>query len=256
MGEGGCARCREDGPAALDFSFTMAFQPIVDIRTESVFAHEALVRGPTGEGAASILERVTDENRYAFDQAARLRAIELASRLGMTERLSINFLPNAVYHPANCIRATLAAARRHAFPVDRIVFEITEGERVADHAHLLGIVREYKSQGFQVAIDDFGAGWSGLRLLADFQPHILKLDMELTRGIDADAPRRAIVAGVLMTAAALGITVIAEGIETPAEADTLRAMGVHLFQGYLFARPAFERLVGRLEIPFRYGGDP
>ncbi|WP_082108769.1 EAL domain-containing protein [Azospirillum thiophilum] len=224
--------------------FTMAFQPIVDIAAGQVWAHEALVRGTEGQGAGWVLGQVTDANRYAFDQSCRIKAIELASELPMGgARLSINFLPNAVYKAEACIRATLAAARRTGFPTDRIIFEVTENERVVDHDHLKGIFTEYRRQGFLTAIDDFGSGYSGLNLLAEFQPDIIKLDMELTRGIDANRARRSIVKAILAVCGDLGITPIAEGIETVDEAKTLRDLGVTLMQGYLFARPAFRAVV-------------
>ena len=235
-----CASCR-DGQA-LDFDFSMAFQPVIDLRDRSLYAYEALVRGTDGSGAASVLARVNDQNRYAFDQACRVKAVELAARLGMPCRLSINFLPNAVYRAATCIRATLAAARRFGFPTERIIFEITESEQLVDKAHLKEIIDEYQRQKFMTAIDDFGAGYSGLNLLAEFQPDIIKLDMALMRGIDTDPVRQAIVQGILGVCRVLGIEVIAEGIETPGELRQLQALGIHLFQGYLFARPAFEAL--------------
>ncbi len=237
-----CAGCRDGKP--LDFEFTMAFQPIVDMRDGSVWAYEALVRGPSGEPAGYILDKVDDTNRYKFDQAARVRAIELAGELfpdGDT-RLSINFMPNAVYEPAACIRASLAAARRVGFARDRIMFEFTEGERIDDVGHLKGIVEEYRRQGFLTAIDDFGAGYAGLGLLAEFQPDIIKIDMGLIRGIATDRARQAIVAGLMGTARALELTVIAEGVETDEELSVLRGAGINLFQGYLFARPEIERL--------------
>ena len=96
--------------------------------------------------------------------------------------------------------------------------------------------------GFGTAIDDFGAGHAGLGLLAKFQTDYIKLDMELVRGIDASMPRRMIVDGVIRIADALGITVIAEGIETIGEYDALRAGGIRHIQGYLLARPAFRKL--------------
>ena len=235
-----CASCR-DGQA-LDFDFSMAFQPIIDLRDRSLYAYEALVRGTDGSGAASVLARVNEQNRYAFDQACRVKAVELAARLGMPCRLSINFLPNAVYQAATCIRATLAAARRFGFPTERIIFEITESEQLVDKAHLKDIIEEYQRQRFMTAIDDFGAGYSGLNLLAEFQPDIIKLDMALMRGIDTDPVRQAIVQGILGVCRVLDIEVIAEGIETPGELRQLQALGIHLFQGYLFARPAFEAL--------------
>lgn len=224
----------------------MAFQPIVDLHTRQPFAYEALVRGPNGEGALSVLSQINDANRYRFDQACRVKAIELASRLGLHKlpdcKLSINFMPNAVYRAETCIRATLEASREFSFPTDRLMFEVTEGERVEDPQHLVGIFNEYRRQGFTTAIDDFGSGYSGLNLLATFQPHVLKLDMDLTRDIANHSARQAIVAGVLLVAERLGITVVAEGVETQSECDCLAEMGVRYIQGYLFAKPAFESL--------------
>ncbi|WP_347331460.1 EAL domain-containing protein [Marinimicrobium locisalis] len=237
---GGCSRCR-DLPS-LPFEFTMAFQPIVDIEQRTVFAYEALVRGLKGEGAFEILSQVTEENRYQFDQACRIKAIELAARLKVTCGLSINFLPNAVYEPKSCIKATLEAAERYHFPCDHIIFEVTESEPVGDPAHLGAIFKEYRAQGFTTAIDDFGAGHAGLNLLADFQPGIIKLDMALIRDIDSNKIRQSIVEGVFHTTRELGIDVIAEGVETVAELGVLQRMGIRLFQGYLFARPAVEQL--------------
>ena len=107
----------------------MAFQPIVDLETMKPFAFEALVRGPNGEPAADVLGRVTAENRYAFDQKCRVKAIETAVRVGLLDtgaRLSINFLPNAVYSPKACIQLTLKTAGAVGMPTDRLIFEFTE----------------------------------------------------------------------------------------------------------------------------------
>lgn len=235
-----CQACK-DGKK-LDFDFSMAFQPIIDIRNHSVFAYEALVRGLDGSGAATILGNVNEENRYAFDQACRVKAVELAAKLQIPCFVSINFLPNAVYKAETCIRATLNAARRFGFPTERLIFEITENEELVDKEHLKSIIREYKLQGFKTAIDDFGAGYSGLNLLAEFQPDIIKLDMSLVRRICTDPVRQAIVKGILGVCQALNINVIAEGVETTAELQQLLALGINLYQGYLFARPEFETL--------------
>ena len=125
-----CEECRLAAP--LDFDFTMAFQPIVDIQERTVFAYEALVRGLDGGSAAWILAHVNDQNRYRFDQACRTKAVELASRLGVECYLSINFMPNAIYEPATCIRTTLAAAKKHNFPAERLLFEVSEAEDAVD----------------------------------------------------------------------------------------------------------------------------
>ena len=122
------------------------------------------------------------------------------------------------------------------------MFEVTEGERVEDPEHLKSIFKEYDRQGFTMAIDDFGSGYSGLNLLAMFQPKVLKIDMALTRGIDQDTVRQAIVEGIVLVAKRLGILVIAEGIETRAECAALMALGIELMQGYFFARPQLRAL--------------
>ena len=238
LNEEGCAVCR-DG-AQLSFDFSYAFQPIIDIRARKVFAHEALIRGPGGESALSVLERVTPANRYQFDQACRVRAIKTASGLGMQSKLSINFLPNAIYRPEVCISTTLRAAETYGFPVDRIIFETVEGERIDDGKWLAEVFREYQRIGFSTAIDDFGAGYAGLNLLADFQPDIIKLDMGLIRDVDKRKTNRVIVAAVAGICAELGIKVIAEGVETRDELLCLRDIGVELIQGYLLSKPLFE----------------
>lgn len=227
----------------LHFDFSMAFQPIVDLRQDQVWGYEALVRGPQGECAASVLHQVDAAGRYAFDQACRARAISLAAKLGLSEKcLSINFLPNAVYEAATCIRATLAAAKRYQFPTRNIMFEVTECEQVGDKAHLTAIFEEYCRQGFLTAIDDFGAGYSGLNLLAEFRLSVIKIDMHLIRGIDADYGRQVIVRGIVGVCEDLGILPIAEGVETNGEASTLAGMGINIQQGFLYARPGFEQL--------------
>ena len=238
-----CTGCR-DG-VGLDFDFSMAFQPIVDIVDGVPFAYEALVRGVSGESAASVLSRASEANRYAFDQQCRVKAIEIAARLGLAEttaRLSINILPNAVVSAEACIQLTLKTARKVGFPTDRLIFEFTENEEMIDPDHVAKIIATYQKMGFGTALDDFGSGYAGLNLLARFQPDIIKLDMELCRGLDASLPRRIIVNAIVEMCAALGVTVIAEGIETAGELEALRTMGVRYIQGYFFAKPAFEAL--------------
>lgn len=240
----GCEGCR-DG-AGFETSFSMAFQPIVDLKHSTIYAHEALVRGVRGEGAQTILTQVADENRYAFDQQCRVKAIELATGLGLAQsgaHLSINFMPNAVYEPRACIRLTLATAMRTGFPLDRIIFEFTEDEKL-DTNHLLNILRTYRAIGFKTALDDFGAGYAGLGLLSKFQPDIVKLDIELIRGVDRDTVRQRIVKSMLDMLASLNIVAICEGVETSDELQTLKALGACLVQGFALARPSFESLAG------------
>jgi len=235
-----CEKCLQG--AGLGFEFSMAFQPIVDTAAGEIFAYEALARGMGGESAGSVLSQVTEENLYRFDQAARIKAIQMAAALNMRTKLSINFMPNAVYEPTTCIFATLQAAKRYDFPTKNLIFEVTETERVRDVSHLIDIVTAYKKLGFQVALDDFGDGYAGLSLLADLKPDIVKLDISLIRNIHEDKVRQAIVRGALAVAQELGTQVIAEGIEQAAELETLQGLGITLFQGFYFAKPAFQAL--------------
>lgn len=235
-----CSECLNG--AGLDFDFTMAYQPIFNIQSKTIFAHEALIRGKENQSAYSILSKVNDENRYRFDQACRVKAIEMASRLSMNSLLSINFLPNAIYNPETCIRTTVEASYKYNFGIDKIILEVTEGEKVEDHAHLLSIIKEYKRQGIKTAIDDFGAGYSGLNLLSEFQPDFIKIDMALVRGIDKDRIRRSIIKGIMLVCQEIDIQVIAEGIETEEEYKALEDLGIHLIQGYYFCKPVFEGL--------------
>ncbi|ACD15995.1 EAL domain-containing protein [Paraburkholderia phytofirmans] len=235
-----CSGCSDATPLPVEIDF--AFQPIVDVSAKAVFACEALVRGAHGESAHSVLSQIDDAKKYQFDQHCRQVAIASAAALGLDAFLSINFMPNAVYRPEVCIRSTLDAAQKHGFPIEKIIFETVEGEHLADRSHLVEIFRVYKKFGFLTAIDDFGAGYSGLALLVDFQPDIIKLDMELLRGIDHDSVRQRIVRGVISICDDLGIRVVAEGIETKGERDFFVAHGVSLMQGYFFAKPGFKSI--------------
>ena len=234
-----CGACRESTEI---FPFSMAFQPIVDLQEHRIDGFEALVRGSEGQGAGEVLAKVTAANLYAFDQACRVRAITLAMQLGLDRRLSINFLPNAVYEPKACIRRTLEAASSVGFPTDRLTFEIVESEALADVGHLRAIIQEYRRHGIQTALDDFGTGYSGLSRLADLKPDIVKIDRSLIANCDQDGTRRAILASMVSLGREIGIKVIFEGVERREEVETLRAVGGRFMQGFCFGRPLFERL--------------
>lgn len=236
----GCSECLK--ATGLGFEFSMAFQPIINTQTAEVYAYEALARGPEGQGAAWVFQHVNADNLYRFDQTCRVKAIGLAAELKLPGYLSINFMPNAVYRPELCIRTTLEAAERFGFPLERIMFEFTENEEIKSIEHITGIIEHYQKTGFITAIDDFGAGFSGLNLLADLQTDVLKIDMYLIRNIDSNRARQAIVRSIVNCCHELSIQVIAEGVETLAEWSCLQQLGISLYQGYLFAVPAFEAI--------------
>jgi len=225
-------------PAGL----SVAFQPIVDTVAGTVYSYEALLRGSGGESAGSLLAQVSPADLHRFDEACRDRAIRMAVQLGMKTHLNLNFLPNAVFAGENWMERSLEAALSTGFPLERIILEVTEGETIADPAGFARIVNAYRRQGVKLAIHDFGAGYAGLNLLAEFQPDLVKIDMSLVRGINGDGPRQAIVRGVAQVCDDLGIDVIAEGVETAEEYAWFSGLGVRLFQGYFFAKPGFECL--------------
>lgn len=228
---------------ALPVDFSFAYQPIVDVESGGVHAYEALVRGRAGEGAASVLRQIPADLLYRFDAAARARAIEIAARLGLKTRLSLNFLPRSLDSLPQALDLTLEAARAAGLPPEHLILEATEDEAIHDAARFAAQVNAYRAQGIRFAIDDFGSGYSGLNLLAEFQPDLVKLDMQLVRDIQGKGPRQAIVRAVIQACEDLGIDVIAEGIETEAEYLWLRRAGVSLYQGFYFGRPAFEALM-------------
>jgi len=241
-GRSSCAECREGKPFPLPTR--AAFHPILDLQEERVFAYEALIRGIDGQSAAFVLERVGEDEVHSFDQACRMTAIRDAAAAGIAAtgaKLSINFMPKAVRNPRGCIQQTLKAAADAGLSPDRLVFEFTENERY-DLAHIRAIVACYRELGFQVAIDDFSTGHAGLCQLAALQTDMVKLDMELIRGLDRDQRRRAIVESLVQLIRRLGTEAIAEGVETEEELEVLRLLGVRFVQGFLFGKPALGTL--------------
>lgn len=224
--------------ATSDVDYDFAFQPIVDLHKKSIYAHEALVRGCNGSGADTVLNRI--QSSYQFDQECRAKALKSAFEANLDGLLSINFMPNAVYNPKLSTRTTLAYCRQYNIAPEKVIFEFNEQELVEDPAHIVSIGQEYKKMGFKTALDDFGSGYAGLNFIATFQPDIIKIDMHLVRDIDKSRSRQAIIKSVVSMCQELGITIIAEGIETTAERDVLSNYGIHLFQGYLFGKPAFK----------------
>lgn len=225
-----------------EFPASFAFQPIADISARNVFAYEALARGKNGESAASVFSKVRPEELHAFDHAARLAAVNLASRLKLSVKISLNVTPGCIESMPDSLDLLLECAARAGLSPGQLMLEITEGEAVQRPKEFCQLLDRYRAQGVRLAIDDFGAGYSGLNLLAYFQPDLIKLDMHLVRDIDHAGPRQAIARAVMQVCDDLGIEVIAEGVETLGEFSWFRRVGVRLFQGYLLKRPAFETL--------------
>ncbi len=232
----------EATPQELRDNFSFAFQPIVDAEARRVWAYEALVRGPNGESAFKVIEQFTGDDLHRFDLEAQNRAIRLAAKLGYEGRLMINMLNETLRVTPDASMQVIETAVSVGFNQEHLTFEVSEKDEIGDMEQFLTSVRPSRLAGVDYALDDFGAGFSGLNLLAGFQPNFIKLDLWLVRDIHRSGPRQAIVRGVMRTCLDLGIEVIAEGIETNDEFYWLWHSGVRLFQGYLFARPGFETL--------------
>jgi EAL domain-containing protein (putative c-di-GMP-specific phosphodiesterase class I)/AmiR/NasT family two-component response regulator len=211
----------------------MVFQPVLDLQRGSVVGVEALARFPV-EPYRPPNEWFDDARRAGLGDELELAAVRAALR-------QLDVLPPEVFLAVNlspeCVASRNLAKVFDAVDGRRVVLELTEHTRVQDYALLLPRLDELRLQGVRIAVDDTGAGYAGLQHILELVPDILKLDLQLIRGIDADPIRRALTSALVNFAAELGAGVIAEGIETPAELATLQSLGVDWGQGYLFARP-------------------
>lgn len=228
--------------------FAIAFQPIVDVATGITIAQEALVRGPHGEGAGSVLGQVATEDRYRVDAAIRRLAVREALRLGLAESeasLTLNVYPNSVGDPDYGIERTVADAEAIGLPPERLVFEISEMEPVEDPDALAAQLLALQRRGLRIALDDVGTGHARMPLLMVWRPDGAKIAREVVMGLDQDAERRENVRQTLDQLQAFGLVPVVEGIETLGEYRALRELGVRAMQGFLFASPA----MGVLPVP-------
>jgi EAL domain-containing protein (putative c-di-GMP-specific phosphodiesterase class I) len=226
----------------MGFKFSFAFQPIVDVRNREIISFEALVRGPHGECSASVFAQVPHHEILKFDEICRRKAIHLASRLKIPNRLNLNLTAQSIYEVDMSITATFQASIQSGIPAENIIFEVVESESLTEQKNLIKYLRLIQDFGFATAIDDFGAGYSGLKLLAEYQPYYIKLDRQLIGNIHEDYVKQRIFSGIRKICDSLCIQIVAEGVENVGEYHWLNEAGISIFQGYYFARPAFEAL--------------
>jgi EAL domain-containing protein (putative c-di-GMP-specific phosphodiesterase class I)/CheY-like chemotaxis protein len=219
---------------ALEQRF-MAYQPMCDRRTGEPWAYEALLR--TGEprlarpvdflGAAEELDRLVDIGRGVRNDVAFALAQVPEGRSLFVNLHPVDLEDDDLYDAA----APLACV------ASRVVLEITERASLADVPDLASRLARLRALGFRIAVDDLGAGFAGLASFARLRPEVVKIDMSLVRGVESDPVRQKLVDSITHASHDLGILVVAEGIESPAERDVLAALEVDLLQGYLFGRP-------------------
>jgi EAL domain-containing protein (putative c-di-GMP-specific phosphodiesterase class I) len=218
------------------------FQPIVQCSEPNhVFAYECLLRGEDDNGDLISPFHLYNAARGAgvlceLDQAARLTAIESASVRNLSTRVFINFNPRSIEHPSN-LDSTLRAALECIIPTEQFVFEVVESDEVRDPDALMDILDICREAGCRVALDDLGAGYSSLNLMAHIKPDFIKLDMDLIRDVDKDVYKSCVASKLLELARELGVGTVVEGVETVGQLQWAIEHGADFAQGYLFARP-------------------
>ena len=219
------------------------FHPIVNFSKKAVIGFECLIRGITKSGEIVypdylfMVARQTDTLFY-LDRSCRETAIKTAANKNLKGfKIFINFLPTVIYDPNFCLRNTVELARQMEFDFQNIVFEVVESEKVQDLNHLKNILEFYRNNGFLVALDDVGTGYSSLDALIKLCPDFIKLSRGLVESLDQDSLKRDLVEAIVKSIRKNGIRVIAEGVETSREAWILSELGVELMQGYFFAKP-------------------
>lgn len=218
------------------------YEPIVNLTTREVLGHEALVRGPWKSDLQSPgrLFQLAEETGLVFELDCLCRRTALRGARGIEpgHKLFLNCLPTAIHDPAfrgGALRETLTDLQLR--PED-LVFEISERESIEDFAIFREARDHYRDIGIQIALDDTGVGYGSLEAVMELAPDFIKVDLSLVRGIDSDPPRQELLRALHTVAGKLGGQVIAEGIETREELETLQALGIPYGQGYLFGRAA------------------
>jgi diguanylate cyclase (GGDEF)-like protein len=219
------------------------YQPIVSMMDGSVYAHEALIRGPQGtplHTPDALMRAAADEGLgYEFEYACLIAALRTWGSLRMVGRLFVNISANALTHLHSqqgsddllkLISSMGVAARM-------LVLEITEHERVADMDHLADVVRQLRTLGMSLALDDFGDGRSSLRLWSQLKPEVVKIDKYFTKDISEHGDKLKTIQALQQIASVFGSELVAEGIETAEDMRVLRDLGISYGQGYFLGYP-------------------
>ncbi len=233
------------------------YQPIVSLQNGTIWGYEALSRIALPSCHLNIeqLFRMASKARklWELEKLCRTQALKGAHNKPFGHKLFLNVDPNIIYDPDFIAGFTQEKLLKLGLNPDDIIFEITEKSSVSSLPVFTEAIAHYQRQGFKIAIDDFGSGYSGLARACSFSPNYLKIDMSIVRGIDRDSRKRSVILGIVKFCREAGIQIIAEGIETPEELSTLIELDVDFGQGYFLARPddKFPSLPGELEVLIR-----
>jgi EAL domain-containing protein (putative c-di-GMP-specific phosphodiesterase class I) len=218
-----------------------AYQPILRMKEGTVMGFEALSRGPRGsglEGADALFGAATDQNLLVeLDRLCRRRALLSSGRIPSNSKIFVNTLPATMRDPQFRGRALIDFLDKAQVAPDRIVIEITEKLVIENYGLFRETMAYFTDLGMSFAVDDVGAGYSGLESIARLKPTFLKIDTVLVRDVHVSMVNRAMVQAIISLGHGIGAQVIAEGIHTEEELQALRGMGVDFGQGFYLARP-------------------
>lgn len=221
----------------------IAFQPIVDIHSGELFGVEALLRGTDTLGFESIesfFDRLFEDNTlYTFDLALREKVIKKFCTIEAHQEIKLFYnLDNRLFEMADFSKGnTSRILKRHGLDHKSMVFELSEHNEIVNLDKFTRLMSHYAHEGFCVAIDDFGIGQSGFKMLYHAAPNIIKIDRFFLTNIDSDPKKKLLARNMVQLSTLMGCHVIAEGVETQAEFIVCKEIGCHLVQGYFVARP-------------------
>ena len=216
------------------------YQPIVDLESPRVMGFEALTRVGSGRfETVEMLFKAAEANDvlWSLERLCRRKALESLPPLARDQLLFLNVEPDSIHDPQLGGGEFLALLRGAGLTPRQVVLELTEHSEVRDFVAFRRTLERFRTQGFRLAMDDVGSGYSGLQAIAEIAPDFIKADMHLVRGVHQSAIKRELIDTIRRFTDSTGITLVAEGVESAEELEALVRVGVRCAQGYLFARP-------------------
>ncbi len=220
---------------------TSVFQPIIDCKEGSILGYEALSRGPSDSPLHSPAVMFNNAARLGrlseLEVVCRERSVYNFFQKKLSGLLFLNVSPMALTDPGYPRGKSVELLQKLGHSPSRIVIELSEKYPMEDTNALCKMLEYYRSLGFKTAIDDLGSGYAGLRLWSELRPDYVKIDGHFIANIDNDPVKREFVRGIIELSDNIGCEVIAEGVETAEEHDTINQMGISIAQGFYFAKP-------------------
>lgn len=218
------------------------FQPIINAKTGEIYGYEALSRGILKDGSMMNPGKLFSSAKamdmmFFLDRVCRESTIRAAAKQGIKKKIFINFIPTAIYEPSLCLQSTAKVLEEEGIDPKQVVFEVVETEKVEDFSHLNRILDYYKDKGFSTALDDIGSGYSDIGALLKLRPDYMKIDMSIIHDIHLNQVNQKRLDELIRVGREMGLSILAEGIETIEEYHYLRNKKIDLMQGYFFGKP-------------------